>query len=111
MPRGGFRVGSGRPKGAKTVNRKAARTAPGPATPQQTAREYLASVVNDPNADPARRDRAAYALLPFTEIKHPPPRAYPEGARARADREAAEAGVGTDWGDDLVWDRSRRSLN
>jgi hypothetical protein len=74
MPRGGFRPGSGRrPKNG---------SAPKPAVPHAAAKaaaermegadsplEYLRAVMLDPHADPARRDRAAQCLLPYTHAR------------------------------------------
>ena len=85
MARGGYRPGAGRPKGSPTIRLTAeAQEAPDPLT-------YLRSVMADPNADPARRDRAAIALLPYLH-----PRAEAGGKKA-AEAAARDAERGTDW--------------
>lgn len=84
--RGGFRPGSGRPKGARTI--RLTPEAAGSVSPLA----YLAEVMNDPTADPARRDRAAIALLPYLH-----PRAEAGGKKAAAERAAHDAEAGTDW--------------
>lgn len=70
MPRGGPRVGSGRPKGA-TNRPKAA-----PIDIQDAATmagvgplDYMLSVMRDPTADAARRDRMAVAAAPYLHLK------------------------------------------
>ena len=99
MPRGGYRPGAGRPRGSKN------RTTLGvmPQQVQTAARElqldpltYMLSVMNDPAADPARRDRMAIAAAPYAH-----PRAGDVGKKERAEAAALEAGNGTDW-DDLL---------
>lgn len=64
MPRGGARPGAGRPKGSRNTPKmeNAPKQYPGAETPLA----YLLAVMNDPEADPARRDAAARAILPFT---------------------------------------------
>lgn len=71
MARGGYRPGAGRPKGAKNV--KTIASEPVVARPAVTVAperrrepiEYMLDVMNDPNADDARRDRMAIAAAPF----------------------------------------------
>jgi hypothetical protein len=58
--------------------------------------QYLLRVVNDPTASDSRRDRAAVAAAPYV---HPRPMAT--GKKQRQAKEAKEAGMGTEWGDDL----------
>ncbi|MCB4820748.1 hypothetical protein [Roseicella aerolata] len=53
---------------------------------------YLLSIMRDPNADPARRDRAAIAALPYLHAKMEAP-----GKKAAAEAAAAEAERGTVW--------------
>lgn len=85
MSRGGFRVGAGRPKGARTRAKEAAAKQqptttspvtteqPAPATPPRvafkTAIEFAMSVINDPDADAADKVRLAIALMPFQAPK------------------------------------------
>lgn len=74
MPRGGYRPGAGRPKGAKTAASEAAAKAP--ADVKKAARKsgldplaYMLSVMNDHEADDARRDRMAIAAAPYVHGK------------------------------------------
>ncbi len=67
MARGGYRPGAGRPKGS-TIKlavevRRAAHKA------GVTPLEYMLAVMNDPDADPNRRDRMAIAALPFVHVR------------------------------------------
>lgn len=69
MPKqGGFRAGSGRPKGAtaaasqKAIEFEAKRVG---LTPLQ----YMISVMNDPEVDPIRRDRMATCAAPYCHAK------------------------------------------
>jgi hypothetical protein len=84
MPRGGYRVGAGRPKGAKNGRAKPANS--------PSALEWLLSVVADESADPLRRDRCAIAALSFQRREKP-------GKREAAEIEAATAIDGTSWND------------
>ena len=61
MPRGGYRAGSGRKPGVEDAEKDT----PGEALTRQTPLEYLLEVMNDPNADKLRRDRAASVAAPF----------------------------------------------
>jgi hypothetical protein len=68
MPRGGFRIGAGRPKGSRNklreeVSSESRRLGVSPL-------QYLLGVVNDPTASPSRRDRAAIAAA---RLCHPEP--------------------------------------
>lgn len=83
MPRGGWRPGAGRkPKGARPAQPPQVPAAPAavpagqvaaeplPAPPvtapgQQTPLEYMLDVMNDPTADPHRRDRMAVAAAQY----------------------------------------------
>jgi hypothetical protein len=76
-------VGSGRPKGAQAKL---------PA--HEGALRWLMSVVNDPMADQARKDRCAMAVLSYERRAGP-------GKKEIAESEAQNAGVGTSW-EDLV---------
>lgn len=86
MPKGGFRPGAGRPKGSRTVTLAA--------DPQRAAAPlaYLLAVMSDPAADPARRDRAAIAALPYLH-----PRADAGGKKAGAAIAPERAKAGTEW--------------
>lgn len=86
MSKGGYRPGAGRPKGSGTLRlQPEAREAADPLT-------YLRGVMADEAADPARRDRAAIALLPYMH-----PRADAGGKKAAAEAAARDAEAGTDW--------------
>lgn len=73
MARGGFRPGAGRKKGSKTVKASSATKKPDipadiasdAAAEQMDPLSYMLKVMNDPQADPARRDRMAVAAAPF----------------------------------------------
>ncbi len=92
MSRGGYRPGGGRPRGSKTTKvEQDAREAGSPL-------DYLLSIVNDADAEPARRDRAAIAALPYC---HPRAEAPPGGKRTREPFAPASGDAGADWGDRL----------
>jgi hypothetical protein len=94
MPKGGLRAGAGRPrKGEQSV---AAEVKAGARAMGVTPLEYMASVMNDPTADPLRRDRMAIASAPFI---HPKAGGEVEGKKAARDAAAKEAGSGTEWED------------
>lgn len=95
MPRGGLRVGSGRPAGSKSVqSAPRPQSAPPPLGPSAISGiEYLRRVVNDPDADPLRRDRAA-AVLGSIEFRSG---LVPVGKKAQAEENARLAGYGTSW--------------
>lgn len=77
MPRGGPRVGAGRPKGSGKPKGAAAfrepaesvRTGDDAAPVGQTPLEYMLAVMNDPDADKGRRDRLAVAAAPYLHPK------------------------------------------
>lgn len=104
MARGGFRPGAGRPKTAKTP--QALARAKAPADVKRAARksglsplDYMLTVMNDSDADDARRDRMAIAAAPFVHAK---PGDVKLGKKEEADAAALTAGAGTEWGDDLM---------
>lgn len=78
MPRGGYRPGAGRPKGGGK-KAAAAPVAATPGVPRDIAEEaaaeglspldYMLKVMNDANAEDARRDRMAIAAAPFVHGK------------------------------------------
>jgi hypothetical protein len=90
MPRGGARIGAGRPKGS--VRTRRGDTVP--FGPDVLPIDYLLNVMRDPTAEPARRDRAASALLPYIHSRQA--EAY-VGRKAQAERDARTAGRGTSW--------------
>jgi hypothetical protein len=101
MARGGYRPGSGRPKSVKSaatghqpvVNaRRSARNS------GMTPLQYMLGVLNDPEADHARRDRMAIAAAPFVHPRVADNRFGKKDALAEA---AETAGDDSDWGDDL----------
>ena len=82
MPRGGYRPGSGRKPGSSKALEKAAakdaaeaaQTIPGDGSESALLEDldpltYLTRVMNDPEADPHRRDRATIAAMPFTHAR------------------------------------------
>ena len=100
MPRGGYRPGAGRPRGSGKMRKTA--SAPPSAAPAEGPLDpvtYLTGVMNDPAADPARRDRAASLLLPYTSPRLSDNR---RGPRHFAREAALRAGRDSDWGDDLA---------
>jgi hypothetical protein len=80
MARGGYRPGAGRPKGSSIPPKPAG----------LSALAWLLSVVNDPTADPARKDRCAIAALSFQRRDMP-------GKRETAEQESKTAAAGTSW--------------
>ena len=88
MPRGGFRVGAGRPKGSKG---KTTKTKTIPITRDGetiTPLEFMLRVLNDPNADKELRAKMAIAAAPYVH-----PKAGEGKKNDRADR-AKKAGAG-----------------
>jgi len=72
MARGGFRPGAGRPRkdGAAPANAVVKADVVAEAQLQsKTPLEYMLDVMNDPEADKARRDRMAVAAAPFCHGK------------------------------------------
>lgn len=70
MKQGGFRAGSGRPKGSggnirlkeEQIEKEAKRVGLSPL-------QYMISVMNDPDVDPIRRDRMATCAAPYCHAK------------------------------------------
>ena len=60
--------------------------------------DYMLSIVRDPSADPARRDRMAICCAQYCH-----PRAGDKGKKD-AEAEAAREAGGREWGDDLAAD-------
>lgn len=73
--------------------RKAARTA------KMQPLEYMLQVMNDPEAELARRDRMAKAAAPYCHPRVADDRVGKKDLEAEAARTAG--GPNTDWGDDL----------
>ena len=98
MPRGGYRVGSGRPKGARTKSRQPLTTAGRRIRMgrQLLPLEYLLALVADEAIDPQCRDRAAIAALPFCHSR-PVERFQPLGKKAQAEIDAMNAGKDSEW--------------
>lgn len=106
MSTGGYKPGGGRPKGSKDAVKRTRRwkvkpkpevvTPPelGDADPiDSTPLDYMLSVMNDPNADAARRDRMAIAAAPFMHPrKEPVGQGKREAAQAKAEAAAAAGG-------------------
>lgn len=95
MPRGGYRPGAGRPKGAKSA--KALPVAPSDV--RAAARgsgmdplTYMLSVMNDDDADDARRDRMAIAAAPFVHAKAADVAPGKKEQRQQAAEDVASAG-------------------
>jgi hypothetical protein len=75
MSRGGYRPGAGRPKGCGKQVREPAN----PSFPADVKRaankagltplEYALWIMNDPEADPARRDRMCFLAMPFLHAR------------------------------------------
>jgi phage terminase small subunit len=61
---------------------------------------YMLAVINDPTADPARRDRLAIAAAQYVHGRAVYSRQSKKAAAAAAAKQ-----VGGEWGGDLVWDR------
>lgn len=97
MARGGYRVGAGRPKGAKSPRQRIPREDRADAVKTTAERlnltplEYMLGVMNDPEADVGRRDRMAVAAAPF---EHPRAAEAQPGKKEQAEDAAKEAAAG-----------------
>jgi hypothetical protein len=83
---GGYRPGAGRPRGLRNAKPETEQPPPrldGGTGPRMSPLEYMLSVMNDPGADPARRDRMAIAAAPFAHQRAAIP-AQPGGDIAAA---------------------------
>ena len=74
MPRGGRRVGAGRPRKAVVASQKASappeqQLPPSPPITTQDPLAYMLAVMNDPAADAKRRDYMAVAAAPYVHRK------------------------------------------
>ena len=93
MPKGGYRPGAGRPKGAVKLPGAPASASTG--TPPMEPLAYLLAVMNDEAWPVEVRLRATGMALPYTHTRPAPP-------SAKDKRQAtAEAATGTGW-DDLL---------
>jgi hypothetical protein len=117
MARGGYRPGAGRPRKDKSSNvgRKERKAAPRVVlVPPDGYRQlpegmerplnYMLRVMNDPEVEPARRDKMAIAAAPFCHQRVADNRVGKKETEAEA---AKTAGAGSDWGDDLEFDGGR----
>lgn len=98
MARGGYRPGAGRPKGAKSSKAKPKTAPQTKSVPKGKSKkrsqrkdksplEYMLRVMNDPAADPSRRDRMAIAAAPFLHARGA------EGAIKRSPGKKEEAAI------------------
>lgn len=95
MARGGYRPGAGRPKGTT----KAAAKADAPAAIKREAKkagltplDYMLQVMNDAEADDARRDRMAIAAAPFVHVKPAEVQGGVKAERQKRGEEVASSG-------------------
>ncbi len=91
MAKGGPRAGAGRPKGA-------GRSVDDEVRIQSrllgiTPLDYMLSVINDPSADPLRRDRMAQAAAPYVH----PKAGEATGKKEQRYEQAKVAQQGTEW--------------
>ena len=88
--RGGERPGAGRPK--RSMQPRRDRTMTALASGRLSPLDYMPAVMNDPDADPARRDRMAIAAAPYIHVR---------AADAKPGKEAEQAALtaerGTSW--------------
>jgi len=70
--------------------------------------DYMLAVIRDPNASASRRDRMATAAAPYchARITEQQPRLPPKGKKDMQAEAAAMAGIGTEWADDLEFDKA-----
>lgn len=94
MARGGYRPGAGRPKGSSS--KPAAKSVE--IRQNLTPLEYMLAVMNNPKAEPDRRDRMAIAAAPYC---HQRAADRQRGKKDLAAEAAQHAGDGSDWGGDL----------
>lgn len=94
MPRGGARLGAGRPKGSRNKPQTSATL---PSGEDCTPLSYLLAVLRDADVDVRRRDRAAELLLTFLHERRPTAAALPPRARARRNALADERAALDEW--------------
>lgn len=88
MARGGARPGAGRPRKGDAPAKVEAEAASAEPRVERTPLEYMLAVMNDPDADKARRDRMAQAAAPYV---HGKPGDAPKGKKEEAKERAAAA--------------------
>ena len=64
--------------------------------------DYLLMVINDPNADPDRKDRLAIAAAPYCHPRLTEP--VKIGKKDRQEEAAGKAGAGTPWAEDIEFE-------
>ena len=92
--RGGERPGSGRPKRSALPQRDRIVTATAPW--RMSPLEYMLEVMNNPDADPARRDHMAIAAAPYVHVRAADAKL---GKKEEAEQAALTAERGTSWED------------
>ena len=94
MAKGGYRPGSGRPKGSKGLPKKAleAEALAHQIHGYQSPLEYMLTVMNDREADAVRRDRMAIAAAPFVYA-----RPGDTGKKEDLAAQSKVADAGTEW--------------
>ena len=90
--RGGSRPGAGRPKRSMQPRRDRMMTAL--ASGRLSPLDYMLAVMNDPAADPARRDRMAVAAAPYLHVRAADAKL---GKKEEAAHAALTAEHGTEW--------------
>src|SRR3954453_2815789 len=95
--RGGQRPGAGRPKRSTQPRRDRMTTALASGRPSSL--DYMLAVMNDPDADPARRDRMAIAAAPYVHGRAADARS---GKKQEAEQAALTVERGTKWDSLLV---------
>src|SRR3954466_1818545 len=90
--RGGYRPGSGRPKRSTQSRRDRIVTAPAPG--RLSPLDYMLAVMNDPDADDARRDRMAIAAAPYVRARAADAK---PGKKEEGEQAARTAERGTNW--------------
>jgi hypothetical protein len=89
MARGGSRPGAGRPKRAADIPPDITRAA---VNADMTPLDYMLTVMRDPEADVARRDRMAQAAAPFVHARAEALAPGKKEQAAAVAREAASTG-------------------
>src|SRR3954452_8660331 len=90
--RGGQRPGAGRPK--RSMQPRRDRMMAALASGRLSPLDYMLAVMNDPDADPARRDRMAIAAAPYVHVRAADAK---PGKKEEAEQAALTAERGTEW--------------